>query len=177
METSSHVINLLDQESMNREWMSANRLTNEYNEGVKEFIRFAVEHAEDPSRIICPCLQCCYSSKVSPAELKTHLVCYGIDQSYTCWTRHGERREEFGHLKDDVGYALNDADTNSYDGDRFDEMDDVLEEDLRDCPEMFERLMSDAEKPLYDGCTQFNKLSAVLKLYKLKSANGWCNTP
>ncbi|KAK7266896.1 hypothetical protein RIF29_19556 [Crotalaria pallida] len=153
--------------------MFANRLTDEYNEGVKEFIRFAVDHAEDPSRIICPCLQCCYSRKVSLTELKNHLVCYGIDQSYTCWTRHGETREEFGALKDDAGYALNDADTNSYDGDCFDEMAVVLEEDLRDCPEMFERLMNDAEKPLYDGCTQFNKLSTVLKLYKLKSANGW----
>ncbi|KAK7256311.1 hypothetical protein RIF29_29752 [Crotalaria pallida] len=130
--------------------MFANRLTDEYNEGVNEFIRFAVEHAEDPSRIICPCLQCCYSRKVSPTELKTHLVCYGIDQSYTCWTRHGETREEFGNLKDDVGYALNDVDTNSYDGNRFDEMAAVLEEDLRDCPDMFERMMNDAEKPLYD---------------------------
>lgn len=35
---------------------------------------------------------------------------------------------------------------------------DVIEEDLRDCPQIFERLVTDAEKPLYDGCTKFTKL-------------------
>lgn len=38
---------------------------------------------------------------------------------------------------------------------------------------MFERLVSDAEKPLYDGCTKFTRLSTVLKLYNLKAGNGW----
>lgn len=27
-------------------------------------------------------------------ELEEHLVCNGIDQSYTCWTWHGEKRNE-----------------------------------------------------------------------------------
>ncbi|PNX56743.1 hypothetical protein L195_g058357, partial [Trifolium pratense] len=38
---------------------------------------------------------------------------------------------------------------------------------------MFERLISDSEEPLYNGCTKFSRLSAVLKLYNLKVANGW----
>ena len=38
---------------------------------------------------------------------------------------------------------------------------------------MFERLVSNAEKPLYNGCTKFTRLFAVLKLYNLKAGNGW----
>jgi len=49
---------------------------------------------------------------------------------------------------------------------------DVVE-DLQDCPKMFERLVSDSGKPLYDGCIKFTRLSAVLKLYNIKVRNGW----
>nr|KYP33207.1 hypothetical protein KK1_045953 [Cajanus cajan] len=38
---------------------------------------------------------------------------------------------------------------------------------------MFDRLASDANTSLYDGCTKFTRLSAVLKLLKLKAGNGW----
>ncbi|XP_058775331.1 uncharacterized protein LOC131649595 [Vicia villosa] len=38
---------------------------------------------------------------------------------------------------------------------------------------MFERLVSDAETPLYEGCTKFTRLSTVLKLYNLKARHGW----
>jgi hypothetical protein len=55
-------------------------------------------------------------------------------------------------------------------------MAEAVEEDLRDCPKMFERLKNDAGTPLYDGCSKFTRLSAVLKLYNLKAANGWTDT-
>ena len=38
---------------------------------------------------------------------------------------------------------------------------------------MFERLVSDYEKPLYGGCIKFIRMSAVLKLYNIKAKNGW----
>ncbi|KAK7349812.1 hypothetical protein VNO77_07526 [Canavalia gladiata] len=99
--------------------MFANRLLDEYENGVKKFIKLAVDHAENPDKIICPCLSCCYSRRINVAELKDHLVCYGIDQSYTCWTRH-----------------------DTYEGDRINDIANAVEEDLQDCPEMFERLGS-----------------------------------
>lgn len=60
-------------------------------------------------------------------------------------------------------------DTNTYDYDRVEEIADAFEEYLRCCPEMFERLVSDSEKPLYDGCIKFTRLYVVLKLYNLKA--------
>ncbi|KAI5429726.1 hypothetical protein KIW84_034344 [Lathyrus oleraceus] len=125
--------------------MSSNRLSREYENGVSEFVKFAVAHAEDPSRMICPCLGCCYGKRVDAVQLTSHLIRHGIDRSYTY----------------------------TYDCDRVEEIAEALEGDLKDCPEMFERLVSDAEKPLYDGCTKFTRLSVVLKLYNLKAGNGW----
>ncbi|KAI5402887.1 hypothetical protein KIW84_050473 [Lathyrus oleraceus] len=127
---------------MDNTWMSSNRLSREYENGVSEFVKFVVAHAEDPSRMICPCLGCCYGKRVDAVQLTSHLMRHGIDR-------------------------------NTYDCDRVEEIAEALEGDLTDCPEMFERLVSDAEKPLYDGCTKFTRLSAVLKLYNLKAGNGW----
>ncbi|XP_054782392.1 uncharacterized protein LOC129289620 [Prosopis cineraria] len=61
----------------------------------------------------------------------------------------------------------------TYKGDCLEEMANTIERELEDCPEMLEMLKSDAEKPLYVGCTEFTKLSVVLKLYNLKVSNGW----
>ena len=78
---------------MNRKWMSANRLSKEYENGVKEFVEFAVKNAKDPNRVVCPCLKCCFGKRVREDELKGDLVWNGTDQSYTCWIRHGEKKK------------------------------------------------------------------------------------
>ena len=153
--------------------MSSNRLSREYENGVSEFVKFAVAHAEDPSRMICPCLGCCYGKRVDAVQLTSHLMRHGIDRSYTCWNLHGEKSNENVEPGDSTTYASNYSGADTYDCDRVEEIAEALEGDLKDCPEMFERLVSDAEKPLYDGCTKFTRLSVVLKLYNLKAGNGW----
>ncbi len=87
--------------------MSANRASKEYREGVKEFVEFAVAHAKDSSNIICPCLKCCYGA-VSVEHLQDHLICNGIDESYTCWTMHGEEEIESAGLRSNVRDTSND---------------------------------------------------------------------
>jgi hypothetical protein len=86
---------------------------------------------------------------------------------------HGEKSNENVESGYNTTYASNDDCTDTYDYDRVEEIAEALEEDLKDCPKMFERLVSDAEKPLYNGCTKFTRLSALLKLYNLKAGNGW----
>ena len=65
---------------MDQKWMSSDRCSREYRDGVKEFIRFASKHTNNPNKILCPYLSCCYGKKISPLDLLDHLVCYGIDQ-------------------------------------------------------------------------------------------------
>ena len=43
-------------------------------------------------------------------------------------------------------------------------------------PEVFKKLLEDAEKPLYPGCTKFTKLSALVKLYNFKTMNSLSHT-
>ncbi|KAL6345336.1 hypothetical protein AAG906_015819 [Vitis piasezkii] len=49
----------------------------------------------------------------------------------------------------------------------------AAQEDCKNDPESFQRLLKDAEKPLYPGCRNFTKLSALIKLYNLKARFGW----
>src|ERR1051325_4373915 len=159
---------------MDKTWMNSNRLSKEYEKGVWEFVEFAVAHSKDPLRMPCPCLGCCYAGgKVDGNQLGSHLLRFGIDRSYTCWTMHGEKSTGNAESSCNRKYASNDDCTDTYDCDRVEEIAEALEEDLADCPKMFERLVSDAEKPLYVGCSKFTRLSAVLKLYNLKADNGW----
>ena len=40
-------------------------------------------------------------------------------------------------------------------------------------PQVFGRLLEDAEKPLYPGCMKYTKLLALVQLYNLKTCYGW----
>jgi hypothetical protein len=40
----------------------------------------------------------------------------------------------------------------------------------------FYDMLKDADDPLYEGCTKFSKLTAVVQLYHLKCMGGWSNT-
>ena len=40
---------LLISKIMDKKWMSSNRVSKEYENGVLEFVKFVVEHAENPS--------------------------------------------------------------------------------------------------------------------------------
>ena len=66
----------------------------DYIEGVGEFIEFACAHAREQNNIPCPCLRCFNAKSGNPVELMNHLLCHGIDQSYTRLTRHGEPYNE-----------------------------------------------------------------------------------
>src|ERR1051325_5185384 len=158
---------------MDKTWMYSNRLLKEYENRVSEFVKFVVAHAKDPNRMTCPCLYCSYGNRVDAVQLASHLIRYGIDRSHTCWNFHGEKSNGNVESGDNRTYASNDNCTDTYDYDPVEEIAEALEEDLNDCPKMFERLVSDVEKPLCNGCTKFTRLSAVLKLYNLKAENGW----
>ncbi|CAK8566392.1 unnamed protein product [Lathyrus sativus] len=157
---------------MDRKWMFASRASKEYEDGVQEFVRFAIAHAEDTSKIICPCLKCCYTD-VNANVLEDHLICNGIDKSYTCWIMHGEKKTKSTKRSNGRDKSNDFEQDTNYEFDLVEEFVNVIEEDIRDCPQMFERLVSDAETPLYEGCTKFTRLSVVLKLYNLKARHGW----
>ncbi|GKB24016.1 hypothetical protein Tco_0863417 [Tanacetum coccineum] len=103
-----------------------------------------------------------------------------IDLSYTKWSKHEEKDEPSisapklinvtTEFVDDTDFAL-DIPTNgpatvemvNATKDNFDE-DDLVK---------FQKLLLDAEKPLYKGCPDFTKLSVIVKLLNLKDSQAW----
>ncbi|KAF1889018.1 hypothetical protein Lal_00042987 [Lupinus albus] len=69
-------------ERIGRKWMIVNRLTKEYEDGVKSFVKFAYQNAEHSDRILCPCLKCCYSKRVTAIELKYRLELHMLEKTW-----------------------------------------------------------------------------------------------
>ncbi|GJS65017.1 putative transposon, En/Spm-like protein [Tanacetum coccineum] len=103
---------------------------------------------------------------------------YGIDISYTKWTKHGEEDKPLISTPKPVNATtelVNDIDF-AYiptDGPTIVEMVNATKDnfDVDDLVK-FQELLLDAEKPLYEGCPDFTKLSAIVKLLNLKGKYG-----
>nr|GEW49163.1 hypothetical protein [Tanacetum cinerariifolium] len=127
----------------------------------------------------CLCTKCLNHIEHKVEEVKFHLFRNRIDLSYKNWIRHGEKDEPLisaskpvnaiTEFVDDMDFTL-DIPTDGLATvemvnarkDNFDE-DDLFK---------FQELLLDAEKPLYEGCPDFTKLFAIVKLLNLKGKYG-----
>ncbi|XP_039138748.1 uncharacterized protein LOC120276078 [Dioscorea cayenensis subsp. rotundata] len=76
---------------MDKSWMRKSRLSQEYEDGVEQFLNFAFANSSEDDRIICPCIKCVNIHWQTRETVLEHFVCDGIVQGYTCWFFHGER--------------------------------------------------------------------------------------
>ena len=153
--------------------MTQNRTTNAYIEGVNNFLDIAERHSGDKKAIRCPCAECHNLSVLTRSKVKWHLYRYGIDESYTRWIWHGEDVENSSSSKTDRVEK-----ENSFEDEPRDYEEDMVydaEDRFTNCPDQFESLLEDANTPLYNGCTEFTKLSALVQLWNLKVGGGWTN--
>ncbi|XP_042983672.1 uncharacterized protein LOC122313038 isoform X1 [Carya illinoinensis] len=160
-----------------------------YAEGVKNFLTQARNHASGRDRIRCPCRTCLNNLWLPIYEVETHLFIKGINPNYTQWVFHGE---------DETTLYVSDDDTSDEvipEDDYIDDMQHMLD-DIRagtfinvsqhnssspnrppipgDEPATtFDKLLDDARRPLFEGCTKFTKLSFIVKLLHIKSIGGW----
>ena len=139
-----------------------------YEAGIREFINFAVENVED-SRLSYPYFKYHNLLHRSVDEILNYLSKTAFDRTYTRWIWHGEKRE--GTSTSNSGNIIREG-PNINEGDRLEDMLRVAQDQFNDNPAMFERLLSDSEKPLYPGCEKYTRLSAVLRLYNLKAGHG-----
>ncbi|XP_042958210.1 uncharacterized protein LOC122293820 [Carya illinoinensis] len=176
---------------MDRSWMNEpdRLLSPVYAEGVKNFLTQARNHASGRDRIRCPCRTCLNNLWLPIYEVETHLFIKGINPNYTQWVFHGE---------DETTLYVSDDDTSDEvipEDDYIDDMQHMLD-DIRagtfinvsqhnssspnrppipgDEPATtFDKLLDDARRPLFEGCTKFTKLSFIVKLLHIKSIGGW----
>ena len=80
---------------MNKEWMMAPKLSNEYLKGVEDFLEFLRANRQKlggDDWYCCPCVKCrnIVGGKKTLRDIREHLICDGIDTSYTRWIHYGE---------------------------------------------------------------------------------------
>ncbi|KAK7337330.1 hypothetical protein VNO77_17896 [Canavalia gladiata] len=152
--------------TMDRSWINAKRTSDEYENGVEEFLNFAQTNLpESNGQFYCPCVNCLNERRLSVGQIREHILCDGFCKSYTKWTWHGELLG-MPSVSQTVEVDIN--------------MEDWVEDMIRDVghasferANMYDNLSTDSEKPLYPRCTTFTRLSAVLRLFTLKARNGW----
>ncbi|GJX54264.1 putative transposase-associated domain-containing protein, partial [Tanacetum coccineum] len=149
--------------NMDKSWMGTNRTNKSYVDGVSSFIDYAVHNLQ----------------KMGNINLRFHLFRNGIDISYTNWTRHGEKDEPSISAPEPVNATTEFVDDTDFasdiptDGLATIEMVNATKDNFdKDDLVKFQELLLDAEMPLYEGCPDFTKLSAIVKLLNLKGKYG-----
>lgn len=75
---------------MDKSWINKPRYTDEYEQGVRDFIDFAFKNSSINGEAICPCKHCSFKKWKSKDEMLDHLICSQFPTGYTHWFYHGE---------------------------------------------------------------------------------------
>ena len=163
-----------------------------YCNGVQGFINFATSIPRNftGDGIRCPCRKCQNKKYLHPDVVTMHLLQKGFMENYQCWYAYGEvfvskrRMEErvVGSTSStsNLHEATNDN-TNPYKNMVMDAMRNnecnvsqcpIIEEEPNADAARFFDLLKDSDEPLWDGCTNHNKLSAVAQVFTIKSDHG-----
>ncbi|KAM6593613.1 hypothetical protein CsatA_001316 [Cannabis sativa] len=153
---------------MDKSWMLERRETPQFLDGFNKFLEFALKNSSNHERIPCPCVDCCNGTKGNITMIKDHVICRGFNRSYTTWYWHGERSTSDPYPLGKRG--VDDFEFNDVDDFPMELLDEAQEEFLDD-PEKLDNLVSDAEKPLFDGCKKL-RLPTLVKFYNIKAENG-----
>ncbi|CAM8975417.1 unnamed protein product [Rhodiola kirilowii] len=135
---------------MDRAWMLANHLTDEYEPGIHSFCNFAKLYAErnGSEYVHCPCMRCWNNKTVIVGELVNHIFLSGINPNYKVWHMHDES-EPRHDAPQVVSPQMDDINTEWEDDDLIDMVNNVAtESNVR--PQILETSKNDSELPLYE---------------------------
>ena len=174
----SHIIMSID-----KSWIKLpNRLCDEYEKGIYNFIEYAKQFVNTAGSIRCPCRKCHNSGFIPFKTMTYHLRINGFYTDYMTWTYHGETpirpspvvvnevrgRSDMNDVIEDLIGERMEEDTDLNDGNSDTETSDVNDE--------FEALIDEVESELYPGCTNFSSLDFTSKLMNMKVRNKWTNS-
>ncbi|KAK9943329.1 hypothetical protein M0R45_008939 [Rubus argutus] len=167
---------------LEKDWVHLNRADPEYEKGAWNFVKTVTRNLGNPERILCPCIDCRNVETLCGSTVVDHLVRRGMELKYKQrkdWYEHGEHissDDENDEMVDNETYNLYRA-AHFFDQDymkltEFGNEDYIeLAKDIHD--EDFISKLEDAETPLYPNCLNYNKLSATVALFQLKTQSGW----
>ncbi|XP_040361753.1 uncharacterized protein LOC121049185 [Rosa chinensis] len=172
---------------MNRQWIHCDRRSEEYKNGVKSFIEFAKQNVNEENETVCPCSSCGYSKLKTIDVVHIHLLQHGLSVIFETYFRLGSEsmpspvQEPATEPNNDIFDMMDDM------LDRHDSIDqpieggeDTLEGDDIDKVQRvdgdnYDKLLVEAQRELFPGCTEYTVLTFVVELLSCKVDNLWTN--
>ena len=140
---------------MDKSWIQCNRLSTDYEKGVKEFLNFATKYAGGSNVIRSPCLDCGNLSFETLTTVKDDLYMHDFNVKYDNWFWH---REEIH--KSPSPWRENHFELQNIEFDNSNEL-EMVNDAYKCCyvdSKAFKELPEQAEKPSYPGYTKFTKV-------------------
>ncbi|XP_062118305.1 uncharacterized protein LOC133831919 [Humulus lupulus] len=176
---------------MDKSWIfQKNRLSVEYFDGLKSFIKLSTLHLNGENKIRCPCVSCMNLYYHDLETIERHIFVKGFYTKYLMWEFHGEDITEVNEDQEEV--ESNSEEDIPYDSDD-DEDNDDMRPALEDLASQYHRksdfvnlgdsnehnderntlpdLFAEAENELYFGCTTFSILTFIVNLMHIKKEN------
>jgi len=168
----------------------------DYCNEVQGYINFTTSIPKNFTRggIRCQCRKCENKMYLHPDAVMMHLLHKGFVENYLCWyaqgevfihnKRMGERVVGSTSSASNVQGVANDT-SNPYrnmimDAKRMNQGNvsqcPIVKEEPNVDASMFFDLLKDSDEPLWDGCTNHSKLSAVAQVFTIKSDHGLSKT-
>ncbi|XP_020262289.1 uncharacterized protein LOC109838245 [Asparagus officinalis] len=159
-----------------------------YRDGWEAFLEYAYANPRkiENDLLCCPCSKCRNRGLVDRVAIRRHLERWGFDENYKYWSFHGEGEDiELDDRNIDDTHAMFNDVTTVAEVDEVPEVPDAVEvpgdaddvqntEDVRDrgAYRNLVKILEDNEKDLYDGCTEYSRLSFILELMRIKTLSG-----
>ncbi|XP_073224870.1 uncharacterized protein [Cicer arietinum] len=177
---------------MDKSWIKKPHTSGEYDQGIKEFINFAYRDELENGEIICPCKRCGFKKPQSKSVMYDHLKCKPFPKGYTLWVNHEESIGETSTISpisisnivqdtvvvdDHMQNMINDAfgvedHANEVPIESNAEKEKNASQQRYEEAKEYYELSREGEKPLYEGCVKYSRLSFLVKLYHIKCLCG-----
>jgi hypothetical protein len=181
------------QDEMDRSWVyNSVPFSEPYMLGVEQFMAHVKSRFSAHEKIKCPCRKYLNHIEKSQDEVQEDIEINGISRWYTRWVYHGEG--DIDVQEDDDGTLAVGYEYMSWDGNKQAPLDDegqakdvILDDSERGVQgliqdlytaashgvggNLYQRIMEEAKRELYPGCTEESRLSFIIKLLHIKVYN------
>nr|XP_017233110.1 PREDICTED: uncharacterized protein LOC108207162 [Daucus carota subsp. sativus] len=158
-------------------WIGFPRCSQEYVNGVKAFLENAFPNFCKGDEMKCPCKNCANRTWHNREIIFDHLICSGPSPLHLKWicevsqSKLSRANDDYMDCGTGMDFEDNLEEMFRCTGKRFDNV-----EENNDVPNAeatkFYHHATEGRQQLYPGCTNFSRLSFIIRLYHLKCAHG-----
>ncbi|KAJ9543051.1 hypothetical protein OSB04_022758 [Centaurea solstitialis] len=167
--------------AIDKSWTTLRRRnSDEFWNGLQEFMEIAKEHVNSSGFVRCPCTRCLNMLSQKPDVVEAHIHAYGWQASYTTWVYHGEVDplhviEDEGPTTDEMIGAINDViGENINNEEHVDE--GIPDGGANGIDQEYAELFQEVETELYPSCTWLSSLNFLAKMLHMKVMNKWTDS-